>query len=276
MKFTTIKTTSLFILFITTTIISCSSDDSPLLPLPQTVIPTDYDVLPLTVGNDWTYDVSTDTGTPPATNSVDVITADGTVMIDSKEYTDMSMSVGSTGIMSSLLDQNNYRSENGITYMNGDFTFPLSQINGGSDIVIVLDDAKIIDQNVASGTTMTTKIGTTNQTIGGINLDIAYTLSTVQRETLASHTVNGQTYNNVVVSDIVINATATTNIGVVFTILAPQNIYIIKNYYAEGVGLIDSNANFTYELISIPGQTLPIPTTGSAITTQQITAYTIN
>jgi len=272
MKFTTIKTTSLFILFIATTIISCSSDDSP-LTIPQTVTPTDYNVLPLTVGNNWTYDVSTDTGTPPATTSTDVITADGTVMIDSKEYTDMSMSVGSTGTMSTLLDQNNYRSDAGITYMNGDFTFPLSQL-GGSDIVILLDDAKMIDQNVAPGTEMSVENGTTNQTVGGIDLDITYTLRTVQQETLANHTVDGQTFDNVVVSDIIIRATATT-VGIPLTILPSQDIYVIKNYYADGIGLIDSNATFSYELVDI-GQTLPIPLTGSAITTQQITTYTVN
>jgi len=189
----------------------------------------------------------------------------------------MSASAGSTGIMSSLLDQNNYRSEDGITYMNGDFTFPLSQIGGGSDIVIVLDDAKIIDQNVASGTVMTVENGTTNQNIGGIDLAITYALSTVQRETLTTHTVNGQTYDNVVVSDIIISATATTT-GIAITILPAQDIYVIKNYYAEGIGLIDSNATFSYTLADLSALpiTIPIPSSGTAVTTQQITAYTIN
>ena len=277
MKFTTIKTTSLFILFIATTIISCSDDDTFIPPTPSHVA-TNYNLLPLTVNNSWTYDVNTDTGTPPVTNSTDIITADGTVIIDSKEYTDMSMSAGSTGIMSTMLDQNNLRNESGITYMNGNFNFPLSQL-GGSDIIIVLDDTKIIDQNVADGTTLSTINGTTNQTIATFDLAITYTLTTIQREELTSHTVNSETYNNVIASDIIISATVTTNVGGLnFTLLPQQDVYVIKNYYADGIGLIDSNANFTYNLADLSALpvTIPIPETATVITTQQITAHTIN
>jgi len=277
MKFTTIKTTSLFILFIATTIISCSSDET-FIPLAPGHVATNYNLLPLTVNNSWTYDVNTDTGTPPVTNSTDIITADGTVIIDSKEYTDMSMSAGSTGIMSTMLDQNNLRNEGGITYMNGNFNFPLSQL-GGSDIIIALDDTKIIDQNVADGTTLSTINGTTNQTIATFDLAITYTLTTIQREELTSHTVNSETYNNVIASDIIISATVTTNVGGLnFTLLPQQDVYVIKNYYADGIGLIDSNANFTYNLADLSALpvTIPIPETATVITTQQITAHTIN
>jgi len=277
MKFTTIKTTSLFILFIATTIISCSDDDTFIPPVP-THAATNYNLLPLAINNSWTYDVNTDTGTPPINNSTDIITADGTVIIDSKEYTDMSMSVGSTGIMSTMLDQNNLRNENGITYMNGNFNFPLSQL-GGSDIIIALDDTKIIDQNVSDGTTLSTLNGTTNQTIATFDLAITYTLTTIQREELASYTVNSVTYNNVIASDIIISATVTTNVGGLnFTLLPQQDVYVIKNHYADGIGLIDSNANFTYNLADLSGLpvTIPIPETATVITTQQITAHTIN
>jgi len=311
MKITTIKTTLLFTLFIALTIVSCSSDDDSTVPCTETLwyADTDSDGLgdpnvsissctqpdgyvinnndnddlntvlpvytPFTIGSTWTYDVSTDTGTPPVTTSTDIITADGNVTINTKEYTDLSMSAGSTGTMSSMLDQNNFRNENGISFMHGDFTFPLSQL-GGTDIVISLDDAKIIDLNASTGTVLTTINDTTNQTVGGLDLAITYTLKTVQQETLANHTVNSVVYNNVVVSDIIISASATTNIVIDVTLLPIQDVYVIRNYYADGIGLIDSNATFSYELIEIPGQTLPIPTTGSAVTTQKITTYTIN
>jgi len=311
MKFTTTKTV-LLSLFIATAIISCSSDDdgatedcestlwyqdldsdglgNPDVSIsscdqPDGYVSNNNDTddsnselaiyLPFTIGNTWTYDVSTDNGTPPPTTSTDIITVDGNVTINTKEYADLSMSLGSTGTMSSMLDQNNFRNENGVSYMQGDFTFPLSQL-GGTDIVISLNDAKIIDLNAAIGTVLTTIDDTTSQTVGGLDLDITYSLKTVQQETLASHTVNSVVYNNVVVSDIIISATATTNIIIDVTVLPTQDIYVIRNYYADGIGLIDSDATFSYELIEIPGQTLPIPTTGSAVTTQEITSYTIN
>jgi len=306
------KATYFFSLIALTAVISCSSDDDATSPCTETLwyADTDSDGLgdpntttssctqpngyvinnndnndlnsvlpiytPLTIGSTWTYNVSTDTGTPPATTSTDVITVDGNITINTKEYTDLSMSVGSTGTMSSMLDQNNFRNENGTSFMHGNFTFPLSQL-GGTDIIISLNDAKIIDLNASTGTVLTTINDTTNQTVSGFDLAITYTLKTIQQETLVNHTVNSETYNNVVVSDILISATATTSIsGINFTLLPQQDVYTIKNYYANGIGLIDSNATFSYELIEIPGQTLPIPTTGSAVTTQKITTYTIN
>jgi len=318
MKFTTIKTTSLFILFIATTIISCSSDDSPLagnciptmwyqdldsdgLGNPDISIsscdqPDGYvadntddadsyvsttNYLSFALNNNWIYDVTTDDGTNPATNSVDDIIVDETSTINTKEYYGMTASAGSTGIMSQLFDQNFFRVENGVSYMQGEFTLPLSNF-GGTDISINLDDAKLIDETKTNGTVLTTLSDVTAQTIGGFDLDITYTFKTVQRETLASHTVGSETYNDIIKSDIVLSIKVTTevNIGVplVVTILDTQDILTINNFYANNIGLVDSDTVFTYTLEDLSGFgiTLPFPDTATITTAQEISAYTIN
>jgi len=318
MKFTTIKTTTLFILFIAITIISCSSDDSPLagnctptmwyqdsdqdgLGNPDISISScdqpdgyvadntdDFDgyesttnYMAFALDNNWTYDVTTDDGTNPATNTVDEITVDETTTINTYEYYGMAASAGSTGTMSQLFDQNFFRVDNGVTYMQGEFTLPLSNF-GGTDISIILDDAKLIDETKANGTILTSQSDVTAQTIGGFDLDITYTLKTVQRETLTSHTVGLETYSDIIKSDIVLSIKVTTeiNIGVpiVVTILDTQDILTINNFYADNIGLVDSDTVFTYTLEDLSGFgiTLPFPDTATVTTAQEITAYTIN
>ena len=66
------------------------------------------------LNNNWIYDVTTDDGTNPATSSVDDITVDETSTINSNEYYGMASSIGSTGTMSQLFDQNFFRVDNGI------------------------------------------------------------------------------------------------------------------------------------------------------------------
>jgi len=317
MKFTTIKTTSFFILFIATTIMSCSSDDNPItgdcvptmwyqdldldgLGNPAVSISScdqpdgyvadntddvDYvsttNYLSLALNNNWIYDVTTDDGTNPVTNSVDDITVDETTTINTMEYYGMTSSVGSTGVMSQLFDQNYFRVENGISYMQGVFTLPLSNF-GGTDISINLDDAQLIDETKANGTILTSQSDVTAQTIGGFDLDITYTLKTVQRETLASHTVGSETYNDIIKSDIILSVKVTTeiNIGVplVVTLLDTQDLLTINNFYANNIGLVDSDTVFTYTLedLSAFPITIPFPETATITTTQEITAYTIN
>lgn len=258
---------------LTSLFFSCSDDDTTTT---ESENPTNYTLLPFSIGSTWTYDVSTDDGTNPPTTSEDEITVNGNITINSMEYTDFTATPGFTGTMTTLLDQNNFRTANGVYYMHGDFTFPLSQL-GGTDIVVQLNDAKLIDQNQTNGTTLTTETGSTTQNIGGYDIIIDYTLTTIQKETLSNYSANNQDYTNVVASDIVVAATVSIDLGFITqTILPTQNVYVIHNYYADGIGLIDSEATFTYEIANIPGVSLPIPSTATIVTTQQLATYTIN
>ena len=283
--FINLKTKVLKSVFVASSIFifSCSGDDDGTGNNDgQDNTPISYDnYFPLTVNNNWTYDVETSDGTNTNT-STDVITVDGTSVIDGNTYYDMSMSVGSTGIMSQLMDQNLFRNESGILFMDGQFSLPLSEL-GGNDITVSIDDAELFNQSSTNGTVLSSIPGTTSQTISGFDLTITYTLKTVQGETITSHTTNdGTSYSNVIKSDIIVEGKVVTNIDVAgvtvpVTLLNTQDLYTITNYYAENLGLIDSDATFTYTLEDFSGFgiTLPIPETANVETTQSVTNYSV-
>ena len=275
---TTTRKVSLFISAITLFLtVSCSSDDSTGNAGDQNnPTPTSYNLLPLKVNNSWTYDVSQNDGTNTTTNE-DVITVEGTTTINTKDYHDMKMSNGSLGSMSAMLDRNYFRTNTGVYYMQGNFELPLSQL-GGTDISIELNDVELINQSKASGTILSTLPGTLSQTIQGIPLSINYTLKTIQKDNLATHNVKGTPYNNVVQADIVVTVNVSATIqGININLITNQDVYIIQNYYADGIGLIDSDATFKYDLndIPIPGFTLPIPDSRTVTTAQDIKTYTV-
>lgn len=239
--------------------------------------------LALVIDNTWTYNVTTDDNTNPPTNSTDEIIVDETTTLNTKDYYGMSSSNGSTGTMTQLFDANYFRVENGISYMQGEFILPLSNL-GGTDITIALDDAKLIDESQPSGTTLTSITDNSSQNIGGFNLDINYTLKTIQRETLTSHTVGATTYNDIIKSDIILTVKVTTDVEVIpgfppvtITLLNTQDLLTLNNFYANRVGLIDSDSVFTYTLedLSAFPATIPFPETATINTTQEITSYIV-
>ena len=276
MKLTSKHINYLFLILITGTLLSCSSDDDETGTSGSTAV-----YFPLTLTNDWTYDVTTDDNTNPTTSTTDVITVDETTVINTKEYYGMSSSVGSSGTMTQLFDQNYFRSEAGVFYTDGNFTLPLSNF-GGTDIVITLNEAKLIDDSKANGTVLEQQSGTTTQNIGGYDLNVEYTFKTVQRETLNNHTVETVVYNDIVKSDIILSVkvSTTVDIGVPIniTLLDTQDVLTITNFYANGIGLIDSTSLFTYQLedLSALPITIPIPETATITTTQRISSYTLN
>jgi hypothetical protein len=244
---------------------------------------TETNYFTLAIDNTWTYDVTTDDNTTPPTNSTDEITVDETTTINTKDYYGMSSSTGSTGTMTQLFDQNYFRVENNVTYIQGDFVLPLSNF-GGTDITIALDDAKLIDTSKTSGTILTSITDVASQDIGGFILDINYTLKTIQREALTSHTVGVVSYNDIIKSDIILTIKVTTDVEVIpgfppvtVTLLDTQNLLTLNNFYANGIGLIDSDSVFTYTLedLSAFPVTIPFPETATINTAQEITSYNV-
>lgn len=244
---------------------------------------TETNYLALAIDNNWTYDVTIDDNTNPPTNSIDEITVDETTTINTNDYYGMSSSTGSTGTMTQLFDQNYFRVENNVTYIQGDFVLSLSNF-GGTDITIALDDAKLIDTSKTSGTILTSITDVTSQDVGGFILDINYTLKTIQREALTSHTVGVVSYNDIIKSDIILTIKITTDVEVIpgfppvtVTLLDTQNLLTLNNFYANGIGLIDSDSVFTYTLedLSAFPVTIPFPETLTINTAQEITSYNV-
>ena len=232
---------------------------------------------PLTQNNSWEYNVNTtdDQGTPPTT-STDVITAVGTTMINNLTYFDLDANAEATGTMTGLLTENFIRKNEGKYHMEGEILLELSAL-GGQDVSIALNDLLILDESATSGSILGTVSGTTTQTIQTFDVTIDYELRTVQQGTFATHSVdNGAiTYDNVIKSQIIVEATVSTVISSIpVTILPSQDVLTIDNYYAKDIGLVDSNSVFTYTLNQLPID-LGIPDSVTSTTTQELSTYTV-
>lgn len=262
-------------LFLLLAIISCSNDDDSSNGDSNGNVNEDY--FPLTENNSWEYNVTTtnDQGNPPTT-STDIITVAGTSTINNNLYYDLDANAGATGTMTTLLTENFVRTADGKYHMEGEVSLELSAI-GGEDILIELNDIVILDQGATVGSVLGTVTGTSTQVIQNFDVTIDYTLRTVQQGTFSSHSVNNGAivYNDVIASQIIIEVSASTvynNIPI--SILSNQDILTIDNFYAQNIGLIDSDAVFSYTLNQLPID-LGVPTTATSTTTQELNTYTI-
>jgi hypothetical protein len=240
--------------------------------------PTFENFLPLTIANFWRYDVNTtdDQGTPPST-STDEITTTGTTTIGTLTYFTHEANADATGTMTGLLTQNVVRNDAGKYHMDGELVIPLGQL-GGDDVVITLNDALFLDESASDGAILSTQSGTITQTIQTLPMTIEYTLETVQQEALSSHMVAGDAiiYNDILKSQIILRLSVATEIaGFPITVLAEQDVLTIDNFYANAIGLVDSDSVFTYTLNTLPVD-IGIPDTVTTTTTQELTDYTVS
>ncbi|NQY06506.1 MAG: hypothetical protein HRT68_10070, partial [Flavobacteriaceae bacterium] len=101
----------------------------------------------------------------------------------------------------------------------------------------------------------------------------------VQGQSLASHSVNdgADIYNDILKSKFIINITVTATIDPIpipITVLPAQDLLTIDNFYANNIGLVDSDTVFRYDLNDLPVD-LGIPDNVTTTTTQEITDYTV-
>lgn len=265
----------LIYLFLVLAMISCSNDDDS--GNGDSNGNTNEDYFPLTQNNSWEYNVNTtnDQGNPPTT-STDIITVAGTTTINNNVYYDLDANAEATGTMTALLTENHIREAEGKYHMEGEVSLALSAI-GGQDILIELNDIVILDQGATVGSVLGTVTGTSTQTIQNFDVTIDYTLRTVQQGTSPSHSVNdgALVYDNVIASQIIVEVSASTVFNnIPITILSSQDILTIDNFYAQNIGLVDSDTVFTYTLNQLPID-LGVPTTATSTTTQELNTYTI-
>ncbi len=225
---------------------------------------------PLTQGTYWTYNnLSQDTQTR------DSLYVAGTEVLNGNTYTNLDAATPVDAFMTRTLSENLLRIEDTRLLLNGELGGPT--VDGFPDISIPLDDMILFDSQESTQTVLSE--------IEGYPVTINYILKTIQGESLNTHTVDGETFNTVTTSKIVLNLTITLALevnGIPFDlpILDPesQDIITVTNYYAENIGLIDSNVLVEYSLIDLSqaGIDLPIPQEDSQTGTQKIDAYNIS
>lgn len=257
-------------LLIALVIFSCSSDDdgNPTNPVEET-----YNYFPLTSGTYWTFDNESDQGT-----TRDSLYVSGVEEINGITHTVLGAEQPTTGFMTVLLSQSLVRATETTFLLNGELGAP--PIDGFPELSIPLVDFIMYDVDAIVGDELSETSGEIEQTVQDIPLVITFTVKTVQGETFENG--YGGFSESVTSSELIVNLSISAVIDfngfpITIPILQAQNVVTVTNYYADGIGLIDSDTLIEYELedLSDFGIDLPFPESDSRNATQIIDTYHI-
>lgn len=254
------KLTLLFLASIT--LIACTDDDNG-----TTRSTNDFSYLPLAMDNTWDYDVAT--GTDLFNDNLEITSVNGA------SYEMTATPDPANGLMSGVLSSGTLTATSGKLISNGNLDFSFQGLGSYS---IPVANGVLYDQNALANEELFNTSGSFQEAIDGFNLDINYTAKTVHIGTVPSITVPAGTFTNVLHSQLIINVSISSQAIVSITLLQPQNVIVVNNYWAQDVGLIksDNQLNYALEDFSSFGITLPIPQSANILTTQDLTAYTLN
>lgn len=258
--------TSFFALILFTSC-SSSSDDSGSDNSPATTF------LPLTNGNYWVYDVDN-----AGTVNRDSLYISNDTIINTVTYKKMKTLATPTGFFSSTLRNNGVKIDGSKLEMTGNFS-----INFGltAPIELALTDFIFFKENAVTNDVLSTTSGTLNQTISGYPLTIDYTMKTVADGSLATFLSDGTTYTDVKKTKVILNLKITTTqtisgITIPITVMNAQDVVTSTQYYSKNIGMVYTNTLINYQLNSIPGVTLPIPSSGTQTQEEFLSLYHLN
>lgn len=240
-----------FVLFLTATgmLFSCSPDDDD----SSTPAPTESDYFPTATGTYWTYDVS---GSAAGSSGRDSLYVSGDTIINTKTYSKIKARAGAIGFFANTINNNAVRKEGAKVLMSGQFT---AAFTAQLPIEIALDDFVFFDKDAVSGTQLDTFSGTVNVTVSDYPVTIDYLLTTTAGATLASYTApNGTVYEDVKAVNTIVNVTATTIYsGFSLPVLPAQDVIVSIQYYAQGVGIVNTDTTISYSLSMDIGSGIP-------------------
>lgn len=233
--------------------------------------------LPLKNGNFWTYDV---VSSNPTTR--DSLYIGNDTIIDSKTYKKMKTRNIVTGFYATSLRNNGLRADGDMLKLAGNISFTTGV---GTPIAIQIQDLIILKTNSNANELLGTVSGTTSQTISGYPLVFNYVLKTISDGDLTTFTATNPLYNTPysdikktkVILNLEIKATVTYNgFPLVISVMNPQDVVVSTQYYAKNIGMVYAKTITSYTLNSIPGITLPFPSSGSQMQEEFLKTYLIN
>ena len=250
---------------------SCSSDSNG-----DDIIPIEINYIPLTNGNFWTYNVTTN-----AQTLRDSLYISNDTTINTKIYKKFKTKNAPVGFFSNSLNKNGLRKEDRSLLLTGTLALDFGV---GVPINLSVTDFVIFNENATNNQQLGTVTGTINQTVQTYPLVIDYTLKSIAIETLPTYSSNGQVYSDVKRVKTILNAKITTTVTVqgfpipiTATILDSQDVVISNQYYAKNIGMVHTNTLINYQLNSLPGGiTLPIPSTGSQSQDEFLDVYDVS
>lgn len=250
-------------------LVSCSTNNE--VTDTDSGIATSY--FPLKNANWWTYKVQT--AAPGFLR--DSLYVKGDTIIAGITYKKMNTRFTPNGFFSTTLKNNGIRIDGSSIKLAGSVSFTAGL---PSPIVFTVSDLAIFKENAVQDDLIGSTSGTFQQTIQGYPLTFTYILSTYFDGSLASFTTTtNKSYTDLKKMKVVLNLKITyvvPGIGFTATVLQPQNVVVSTQYYAKTKGMVYANTDINYTLSSVPGFTLPIPSSGSQNQKEYLDLFLIN
>ena len=276
------------ILLVSALTFSCSSDDSN----GGQSEPLTGDFFPSILDNIWTYDVNNASTSNPELNfdETDVVSV-SSVNGDSYTLEVNNGAAPANGSVNAILSSGTLTKTESTLDFSGDIDI-LDQLGFTIDIdTPTLTDFTLYDLNADVDAEIANESQTTTNdvTLDGTTLPITitYVVTNTAKQTLSSLTVDGETFENVVNTEIKLNLAVSTTIDILGNpttqfLLAPQDVAVIDNFYAEDIGLVRAVTNQMYNLnptvitlLELGGVNLDIPNSASLVNTQDLTGYVL-
>lgn len=235
------------------------------------------DFLPLQTGNYWVYDVDGST-----VNGRDSLFISGDTLITGNTYKKFKTEDQAFGFYSNALRNNGIRKSGDKLLLTGAADlgfaaqFPLS---------INVSDFTIFKENATAGQQLATVSGTVTQPYDGYSIVFNYTLSSTAKAAEASHTVNGELYQDIrpVETKLSLNVVAqftVSGITIPYTIMPQQDVVVSTQYYAKNIGAVHVVTTINYQLADLSqltdmGVTLPLPQSGSDSQEEKLDLYNV-
>lgn len=214
---------------------SCSNDDD------SNSGSGDTNFLPLTAGNYWVYDVS---GSVPSGR--DSVYTDHDTIIGANTYKKVETGNVPSGFFSNVINNNGIRKDGDALKLSGS-----TAVNFSSDFpfTIAVTDLIVFKESATAGRELGTVTGTIEQVYEGQPFTLTYKLTTTADQTLPTYSISGHNYTNVKKVKAVVNLSISYSLqGFPVTVLTPQDVVTSYQYYAQNIGVVNVETNFTYNI----------------------------
>lgn len=256
----------LSLLSLTVLLVACSNDDNG-----DNTNDTNY--FPLEAGSSWTYDNTAELG-----NSRDSLYYVNEQQLQGNTYINLDATQPANAFMTTILSENLLRTSGSSLIINGDLGTVV--LEGFPEIDVPLNDVLLYDGNASVGAELAAVTDEFTQDFMGFPFIVSFTVRSVQGETIETYSVGGTTYNNVIASQIIVNAEVVAEVDLAGTtievpILSSQDVITANNFYAENIGLVYSEVILDYELEDLSGVGLefPFPTEANQTATQTLDLF---
>lgn len=234
---------------------SCSSDDDGIGSEDEV-----KNYYPLVVENNWDFENTLSSPGQDNIVSNEKLSVSGVLNNNGAEVYELETDnpEGSGPVTLALTQGTLMKNASNLIY-SGTFALGLEQI---PDLELDFENVMIYDFSASSGTEIFSTSGSLEQSYENIPLKINYTITSEMGDSFVNFNVNDETYEDVINSKLVINLEVktipTSELPFPFTILQSQDAVIINNYFANNIGLIQSETEtiIAFETLPIPGFSL--------------------